>query len=139
MTTVTLKPISHKGSEYIAILGPNQAELNPAIRKLPEVKWSQTNGCWYLPLNKDSYRVLQNSLKELCTVEGGLVEKYLQKKTEVGKTLPAPPDSNNDKSVQLTRRPAWQLSAVNLGELQKFVVQLKLKAYSLSTIRTYRN
>ncbi|HWJ92451.1 MAG TPA: tyrosine-type recombinase/integrase [Flavisolibacter sp.] len=83
--------------------------------------------------------MLQNSLKELCTVEGGLVEKYLQKKTEVGKTLPAPPDSNNDKSVQLTRRPAWQLSAVNLGELQKFVVQLKLKAYSLSTIRTYRN
>jgi site-specific recombinase XerC len=35
--------------------------------------------------------------------------------------------------------PAWQLSDRNLKALENFVRHLKLKAYSQSTIRTYRN
>jgi integrase/recombinase XerD len=34
---------------------------------------------------------------------------------------------------------AWKLSKENLQALQKFIEQLKLKAYSPSTIKTYRN
>lgn len=33
MTTITLKPLLHKGCENIAILMPNEAELNLSIRK----------------------------------------------------------------------------------------------------------
>jgi site-specific recombinase XerD len=35
--------------------------------------------------------------------------------------------------------PAWKLSKENLAALQKLVEQLKLKAYSSSTMKTYRN
>jgi integrase/recombinase XerD len=35
--------------------------------------------------------------------------------------------------------PAWKLSKENLEALQRFVEQLKLKAYSTSTLKTYRN
>jgi site-specific recombinase XerD len=39
----------------------------------------------------------------------------------------------------LVTSPAWRLSPENREALQKFVQHLKLKAYSTSTIKTYRN
>jgi site-specific recombinase XerD len=45
------------------------------------------------------------------------------------KFISKPPDAS----------PVWKLSAANLTALEKFVEQLKLKAYSTSTIRTYRS
>jgi integrase/recombinase XerD len=36
-------------------------------------------------------------------------------------------------------RSAWKLSKENLEALQRFIEQLKLKAYSTATIKTYRN
>jgi len=45
----------------------------------------------------------------------------------------------NNTRTSLVDSTAWQLSPENLEELRRFVELLKLKAYSPSTIRTYRN
>jgi site-specific recombinase XerD len=43
------------------------------------------------------------------------------------------------RKLPLASSPAWNLSKENLQALQRFIEQMKLKAYSASTIKTYRN
>ncbi len=52
-------------------------------------------------------------------------------------TFPAPSKKINTTSPVASA--VWKLSKENLTALEKFVEHLKLKAYSTSTIRTYRN
>lgn len=139
MATITLKPLLHRGCENIAIIAPNEAAITIVIRKLPKVKWSQTNRCWYVPLNDDTLQSVKTILKDIAEVDGELVKKYFEKKKAVVKTLPLPSSSGNKKTTPLFSSPAWRLSKENLQALQRFVDQLKLKAYSDSTIKTYRN
>ncbi len=51
----------------------------------------------------------------------------------------SPVSRKNDNAKPLVASSVWKLSKENLDALQKFVEHLKLKAYSSSTIRTYRN
>jgi site-specific recombinase XerD len=139
MATITLKPLLHRGCENIAIIAPNEAAITIVIRKLPKVKWSQTNRCWYVPLNDDTLQSVKTILKDIAEVDGELVKKYFEKKKAVVKTLPLPLSSGNKKTTPLFTSPAWRLSKENLQALQRFTDQLKLKAYSDSTIKTYRN
>jgi integrase/recombinase XerD len=62
---------------------------------------------------------------------------YLKKRSEVKATLITSDERNANKPIVAST--AWKLSNENLEELRKFVEQLKLKAYSPSTIKTYRN
>ncbi|MEP6596276.1 MAG: hypothetical protein ABJA71_10035 [Ginsengibacter sp.] len=46
MEQVELKPLYHRGQESIGIYFENHPLLNGIIKRLPNVKWSQTNKCW---------------------------------------------------------------------------------------------
>ena len=140
MTTVTLKPLLHNGSENIAILASNETEVNLVIRKLPKVKWSQPFRCWYMPLAEDVLKLIEKSLNSIAHINSNELRLFLEKKKNVEKTVSDKPAANPSKSrkLQVAKSPAWNISEDNLVELQKFVEQLKLKAYSGSTISTYR-
>ena len=137
MQTVLLKPLHHRGQEVIGIYFKNDADLNPLVRKLPGVKWSQTNKCWYVPLDKSSYSQLTESLIEKANLDTATVAEYLKKRTLVKAV--ATVSSRKESSKAIIASPAWKLSNDNLAALERFTEQLKLKAYSASTIRTYRN
>jgi integrase/recombinase XerD len=137
MDTVCLKPLYHRGQESIAINFKNDASLNLIVRKLPAVKWSQTNKCWYLPLNPISYKQLCEVLKGKSVLDNTVLKNYLEKRKQVVPAIPAAPKESFSKSV--AKSPLWKLSKENSTALEKFIEQLKLKAYSPSTIRTYRN
>lgn len=137
MQTVLLKPLHHRGQEVIGIYFKNEADLNLLIRKLPGVKWSQTNKCWYVPLNQNSYNYLCEAFKEKGNLDTGAIDDYLKKRKQVEKTIPL--SAEKDTSKAIVASPAWKLSNDNLAALAKFAEQLKLKAYSPSTIKTYRN
>ena len=49
------------------------------------------------------------------------------------------PARSSTRSTIAANSPAWKLNNENLAALQKFIEELKLKAYSASTIKTYRN
>ena len=143
MLTVCLKPLVHRQSENIAICFPNDAALNLAVRKLKGVKWSRTHTCWYLPLGKVSHSAICEALEGKAVIDDRLLKQYLQRKKQVVETIVS---SNPQTAIPIavgTRAqatsPAWKLSKENLEELRKFVEHLKLKAYSTSTIKTYRN
>jgi site-specific recombinase XerD len=137
MDTVCLKPLYHRGQESIAINFKNDTSLNIIVRKLPSVKWSQTNRCWYIPLNGISYKHIYNALEGKSELDNTALKKYLEKRKQVTSTLPSRPDKIISKAIIAS--PVWKLNNENSAALKKFVEQLKLRAYSPSTIRTYRN
>lgn len=148
MHTVFLRPLYHRGTEVIAIQAPNETGINGALRRLPGVKWSQTHKAWYLPWGKNSYTKVVTALQPLARIEAGAIAAYLNKKAAVKSTLPPPQagiqGSSGAPAAAFARRlpaqtSAWKLSAENLEALRRFVETLTLKAYSRSTLKTYRN
>lgn len=141
MDTIVLKPLLHQGDEHIALVYEHNTSINNLVRRLKTVKWSQSNRCWYLPLNKQSIHTLKDLAGFGIQFDAKELNAYLAKKKMVKATQPPPKESTewgkNMKPVSQTT--AWNLSAENLEALQRFMDQLKLKAYSASTLRTYRN
>jgi site-specific recombinase XerD len=86
---------------------------------------------------------LVKQLKDKATIDNSALQVYLQTKKKVAATLPQPAAALTDyKTVAkrpLALSPAWQLCSSNLAALESFVQLLQLKAYSKSTITTYRN
>ncbi len=143
MQTVTLKALLHRNQECIGIYFAKDKLLQAIIHKQPGVKWSQTNSCWYIPLSEKGYNLLIEDLKEKAIVNNALLQAYLQKKKKVEKTLPVQKYVEDKKQPALTKpialSAAWQLSDANTQALAKMIQLLQLKAYSPSTIKTYRN
>jgi integrase/recombinase XerD len=143
METVTLKPLLHRHQECIGIFYAKHTGLEKTLRKLPALKWSKTQACWYIPLTETGYKTLVTHLKDVVPVDNSALRQYLQTKKKVAATLPEPVYSKTIESRHagkpLALSPAWQLSAANLAALESFVQMLQLKAYSKSTIATYRN
>jgi integrase/recombinase XerD len=144
MHTAILKPFVHRGQEVIGIDAPNVRELDLAIRKLKGIKWSQTNKIWYLPLSLESHKAIRASLQSLTTLDETTLLVYLRKQKALAATIMV---HGNEELVQeknsfqkpLAIRIVWKLSPENRKALIRFIEQLKLKAYSLSTMKTYRN
>lgn len=143
MQSVTLQPLLHRNQECIGIYFGRHVQLEKAVRRLSEVKWSKTNGCWYMPLSESGYHALLATVKDVAQIDNSALRKYLQQKKQVQATLLLPEKakpvsaSRPAKPVALTQ--AWKLSTANLAALESFVQKLQLKAYSSSTITTYRN
>lgn len=138
-----LRPLLHRNSECIGIYFDKSIELVKIIRGQPDVKWSKTHTCWYIPLTETACRLLLNDLAGKAEVDSAELKVYLEKRKQVEATsVKKIQPGTNEKilvSKPLVSTPAWQLSTQNLEALEKFIQQLHLKAYSPSTIRTYRN
>jgi integrase/recombinase XerD len=137
METVILKAIQHRNTECMGIYFISMAILNNAVKKIPGVKWSKTNQCWYLPLNKTSHTLITTAFLHKAAINNIPLKNYLQKKKQIATTLPA--IATVKKQVIKISAPAFKISNENLAALDKFIQQLYLKAYSPSTIKTYRN
>ena len=136
MPTVVLRPLFHRRQEVIAMEIPKRPEIALAVRKLKGAKWSQTQKVWYLPLTKDNYEKISGAISPLAAVDSSLLKAYLEKRRKVGDVQAAGTKPVCKSAVATV---AWKLSAENLAALNLFIEQLQLRAYSSSTIKTYRN
>ncbi len=143
MKTVLLQPLLHRNTENIGIYFERDAGLQLLVRRQPGSKWSQSHKCWYIPLGQQSYLALLESLKPVARVNITALRAYLLKKQKVSKLSPVPQKPMVNKSIAPTKPVArtniWSLSDANVEALTLFVQRLQLKAYSPSTINTYRN
>ncbi len=139
MKIITLKVLTHHKQECIGIYFTNDKVLNLAIRKLPFVKWSQTNKCWYVPLGKDSVATITMAAGNSAVIDTSNLKAFLLKRQAVAATITAPAKNTAIKKIPLATAPVYQLGKHNLDALHQFVQLLKLKAYSASTINTYRS
>jgi len=143
MQEIRLIPLLHRNNECIGIYFDKNVTVENAVRKQPGARWSRTNKCWYIPLTEESYTLLVADLHDKAKVDNGALRGYLQKKRKLTTVIPEPGQNPVTKKITYIKpvalSPAWQLSIVNLKALESFVQLLKLKAYSASTINTYRN
>jgi integrase/recombinase XerD len=156
METIYLLPVMHNGEEKILLKYPNLQKLNLETRKIKGIKWSQTHKAWYLPLSEETYKKICASLQQHCVLDKKALQQYLEKKklllstsqhisNDIPKTPPVIRNTGIQKKVhQVTPNKANTLagsaiSIANAESLKKMTDLLRLKAYSTSTINTYKN
>jgi integrase/recombinase XerD len=135
--------ICHRGAEQMALSFDYNTTLQREVRKLNGIKWSQTHKCWYMPMSWDAYQQIVTTLREVAQVKDEGLKNYLQKRKPFDAALvPVKPNAGALHEPVMKKLPiqgpALKLSPENLQQFNRFVEQLKLKAYSTSTIRTYR-
>ena len=158
MKQVTLNPLLHRQQECIGIFFENDSLLNMVIQKNAGAKWSQTKKCWWVPLTKEDYYKIFFVLKGKAQIEQSALHQYIAEKKKnasvaLSKTLPESPltvakkiqlpaakvpivGSGGSKSSLIVYKKE-KIYHVNAHVLPAMKQQLKLKAYSESTIKTY--
>jgi integrase/recombinase XerD len=159
MIQVELKPLQHRDMECIGIYFEINYKIQDALKKTKLARFSATNKCWYIPLNKENYNILFHALKELAIIKQPALRQYLADKNKFTRKS----DQNNKKSIR-TEQPADKFAAiekvsfieqptpksralnkgvkihpVNAHVIPSMVQHLKLKGYSDSTRKTYVN
>ena len=145
MLTITLKSFLHRGGQQISISFDNDNALNQVVKKISGTRWSKTNKCWYILLNKENYTTIIQKFNNKAIINNTQLKQYLVQKNKVVATSP-----KARQPVTVARaiiyKPApkpvaaiHQLSPANIQALKLFTQHLILKAYSPSTIRTYSN
>ncbi|MEO6540289.1 MAG: hypothetical protein ABIN74_04835, partial [Ferruginibacter sp.] len=87
METVTLKALLHRKKECIGIYFTWNKALEKIIRSQPDVSWSRTNACWYIPLSKKGYTRLVSQLRGSSDIDNSALKLYLQKKERFNATI----------------------------------------------------
>lgn len=113
-TAITYTLINHKGESRISVSFQFNNLLNNKIKRVEGAKWSNSLKCWHIP----------------DTIENRKKCKML---------LPNPTALIAQTAAQKNKSALVYLSKNNDEQMQRFLLQLQLKAYSPSTIRTYKN
>ena len=69
MRQIRLTPLIHRNKECIGIYFDRDSGLEQIIRLQPEVKWSKTHHCWYIPLSETAFRLLKKDLEAKAEVD----------------------------------------------------------------------
>ena len=145
MLTITLKSFLHRGGQQISISFDNDNALNQVVKKISGTRWSKTNKCWYILLNKENYTTIIQKFNNKAIINNTQLKQYLVQKNSV---VAISPKARQPVTVAraIIYKPApkpvaaiHQLSPANIQALKLFTQHLILKAYSPSTIRTYSN
>ncbi len=155
---IILKPIYHRGIECIGIYFDIDFGIKEALKKTNAAKFSNTHKCWYTPLTQENYYKIYPVIKRLAAIDQSALHQYLadkkKKSASAGQAnMPVKPErplmlqrtvtdkemtyypvkTNRNITIYKNRR----IHEINAHVLPMMEQQLKLKAYSSSTIRTY--
>lgn len=125
MENIRLVPLRHREKAHIAVYFAYNKRLIQICKSLPFIKWTYTHRCWYIPFR--SYAL--EELKAIVEGEANIDDRALVPYINLDGTLAVPRRVRADSS----------LCEANQAELKRYIRELELKAYSLSTIKTYRN
>lgn len=128
MITIYFEPVIHHNDPRILLRFENVPTINKVIRTLSNVRWSNTHKAWHIPMNNDLYNQAVEKLRPHAILQLPKEKKYIQ---------------NAPKSFIATQTPVADttntISTHNLQQLNNMVLKLQGKAYSPSTIKTYKN
>lgn len=141
MKEIFVKALFHRKKEQIGFYFKKDHQLGQLIKTVPFIKWSQTNTCWYLPLDKSYFKkacnILQGAGVKIHTQE---FENYLKKRKQVI-SANALMKKEQIPSTALTKAALGKLviSFENMKALKAMIKTLHVKAYSKNTIALYTN
>lgn len=114
----------------------NTRDLNPLIQRISGSRWSRTFRCWHLPYSKTTIQ----DLRKIVPPEWEVRESADRPPVPAKLQPVARPERKQAIPVTSTRKSNFDsISADNQRILTEYVEQLKLKAYSSNTIRTYQH
>lgn len=106
--------IIHKGENRIQVKFEWNDNWHKRMKNVPDARWSKTLKSWHIPDTEENRDKCGLTLKNVCRVSRQVI-------------------------IQTPKITLLKISLINQQEMQKFLQHLQLKAYSPSTIRTYRN
>lgn len=136
MSIITLQPIYHRSIECIGIYFPINKALTDKVKTFKNIKWSQMHGCWYLPFSQLHYQEFKTYIGKDVKLNTSSLNRYIKRRKVLLSSDVTSKGNINSAQAAMVRQST--ISDANLEALQDFLDQLKLKAYSPSTIRTYR-
>lgn len=142
-TTVTiyLSGLLYKKKEWIGIKSPAYPSLNKIIRAFPNRQFSDSLKLWLVPLSKENYTLITKALQPVAVINNVAIKQYLIEKKEKILVKPTSPEAYKKQLQQQTIDipDILKIHAVNKHILPQVQQHLQLKAYSLSTRKTYLN
>lgn len=139
MEKVALKRINHRDKKCVGIYFRRDPALESKFRNALPIRWSRTNGCWYVDDTAKNlaaaYAVLKDAglRYELIASSAEGVTQTSDHHREPGKT------ENTGASAAPFQHTASLPSRCNDEELQLFRREMILCGYSKSTMRTYEH
>ena len=80
-TIIELNYLFHRNSDCISIAFNHfDTKVKNIVQSSLGAKFSITNKCWYIPLEKEGYKQLVNELKDYADINHDELKKYLQDK-----------------------------------------------------------
>jgi len=111
---ITLSDFTHRNSPQIKISFPYNKELVNLVKSISGARWSASNKCWYIALNKNNLNKLINALQPHTRII-------------------------NQVSISTNNIPTngYTFSETEKQQLNQFWKWLKTRRYSASTIKVY--
>ena len=131
MPKPVFETVTHRGKSRIKVMFEPNAKWNARMMHVPGAKWSKTLKCWHIPDTPDNRKSCGLPAWEQEFPVGPTnhrVDSRAVLTTVISQPQPVFPAHHSKR-----------ISPVNDEQRQRFMRQLQLKAYSDSTIRTYRN
>ncbi len=124
------RKIIHYSESRILVEFDFNNEITTKLRKIEGAKWSRTFKGWHVPYNKIAYNQLISLFPEMV----------IKKEIEPQKNIETLKPTNSKNKISPNKiEPKSELSENNRLQLEKFIETLQLKAYSKSTVLTYKN
>lgn len=145
MYTIDCSYIIHRNIECILLKSPIDESINKVFRKLDFVKYSNTHKGWYMPKNKEQLLQLEKAINNIATINSSALKTATTAKSNNVAIQPVNHKVLNTKhsitysALVVNNKQHQTINEYNAKQLQLMLQALTLKAYSPSTINTYRN
>ncbi|MDH4058752.1 MAG: phage integrase N-terminal SAM-like domain-containing protein, partial [Cyclobacteriaceae bacterium] len=124
--SVKLKLLFHREVNCVGIYFEKDFEVIAHVKKIPNVKFSLTHRCWYVPAGPDTISNIIETLRNKVWVDLSGIKKVSEQKIKTAE-LPAVISNTEITSNEEAR-------IIALEQIRK---KLKIKNYSPSTAKTY--
>ena len=158
MQTIKLSVVVHKHERRMMLAFETSNQLNNIIRKIPSSRWSKTMGNWHLPCTRVALFELVQATAVWAELDTSVLKEQLGHSESLPKggdfTDPADSIAIDDEVpttlpvIITTEQTEYYVKSFykpgllipeNLAAFNDYVTLLQLKAYSSSTVKTYKN
>ncbi len=130
--SVVIRKLFHRNTHCLGIYFEKDYEVIGEVRRIPDVKYSDTNKCWYVPDQADALSGIMECLRGKVWVDISQLKK--PKTQEPVKKLAEVTHKEPDNKPFVTVR---SLNPNQQQALRMMEQKLKLRGYSENTQRTY--
>lgn len=133
LPNLLLKSVLHKGEARLILEYQANEKLDELVRCIPGRKWSITFKSWHIPYNQDSMRILFEHFQGSAWIDRSGIT------FQAARHPYRRPEQKEYNKVSPSSTLPLSLSDEQLKNLEEFERYLRIRRYSDSTIKTYKD